>query len=83
MIDLSSREVGVEQIMLLNLKLREDLTQCFQNYLRVMTAADILHKENTDLRMQVEQAKRKDASQAHGLKTKVQVLETQLADRDQ
>ena len=67
MIDLSSRDVGIEQIMLLNLKLREDLTQCFQNYLRVMTAADILHKENTDLKLKVETAKRKDASQLHGL----------------
>lgn len=54
LIDLSNREVGVDQIMMLNLKLREDLTSCFQNYLRIMTAADILQKENTDLKIALE-----------------------------
>ena len=47
-----------------------------------MTAADILQKENTDLRMQVERAKRADKSQVHGLEARIQVLEGQLADRD-
>ena len=60
MIDLSSKEVGTEQIMLLNLKLREDLTRCFQNYLRIMTAADILQKENTDLNLKLRALQNKD-----------------------
>ena len=76
MIDLSNREVGVEHIMLLNLKLREDLTQSFQNYIRIMTAADILQKQNTDYKLELEKAKRAGNNQLHGLQTKVQILET-------
>ena len=76
MIDLSNREVGLEHIMLLNLKLREDLTQSFQNYIRIMTAADILQKQNTDLKVDLEKAKRAGTDHLHTLETKVQILET-------
>ena len=67
MIDLSNAEVGVDQIMLLNLKLREDLTSCFQNYLRIMTAADLLQKENIDLKLRLEKAERADKNELHRL----------------
>ena len=53
--------------MMLNLKLREDLTQCFQNYLRVMTAADILNKENIALKLKVERAKNDDNGKLYSL----------------
>ena len=82
MIDLTSKQVGTEQIMMLNLKLREDLTACFQNYIRIMTAADMLQRENTDLTLKVERATREDKSQIHALSNKVIVLEGHLAERD-
>lgn len=68
--------------MMLNLKLREDLTQCFSNYLRIMTAADLLQKENTDLKLRLEKAERADKSDLHRLESRVQVLEGQLDDRE-
>ena len=83
LIDLSNREVGVDQIMMLNLKLREDLTSCFQNYLRIMTAADLLQKENIDVKLQLEKAIRADKSDMHRLQAKIQILESQLKDREQ
>ena len=47
-----------------------------------MTAADILHRENTDVKLELEKLKRTDTSELHGLRTRVQVLETSLGDRD-
>ena len=46
-------QVGIEEIMELNLKLREDLTRSFENYIKVLAAADKLQKENTDLKLQL------------------------------
>ena len=45
--------VGVEEIMELNLRLREDLTRSFENYIKVLAAADKLQKENTDIKLKL------------------------------
>jgi len=39
--------------MELNLRLREDLTRAFENYIRVLTTADRLQRENVDLHFKV------------------------------
>ena len=45
--------VGIEEIMELNLRLREDLTRSFENYIKVLAAADKLQKENSDMKLKL------------------------------
>ncbi len=48
-----SNDTTKEQLMELNLKLREDLSKCFENYIRVLATADKLQKVNVDLEFRV------------------------------
>ena len=45
--------VGVQEIMELNIRLREDLTRSFDNYIKVVQTADNLKKENAELKLQL------------------------------
>ena len=54
--------------MELNLKLREDLTRSFENYIKVLAAADKLQKENTDMKLKLAQNKRIENADNHLIK---------------
>ena len=75
--------MGIEEIMQLNLKLREDLTRSFENYIKVLAAADKLQKENSDMKLKLAQGKRAEDADNHLLKVRIASLEKQVAERDE
>ena len=75
--------VGVEEIMELNLKLREDLTRSFEAYIKVLAAADKLQKENSDMKLKLAQGKRAEDADNHLLKVRIASLAKQATERDE
>ena len=61
--------------MSLNLRLREDLTKAFENYMRVLVTADQLQKDNIDLKMKVAHFERRMENSAREMQQKVTRLQ--------
>jgi hypothetical protein len=49
-IDLENGELGLTQLLELNLKLREDLSRAFDSYIRLISTADKIQRENAQLK---------------------------------
>ena len=56
--------------MELNLKLREDLTLSFENYIRVLNTADRIQRENVELKYKVEKLEREADVDLHALRSR-------------
>ena len=68
--------------MELNLKLREDLTLSFENYIRVLNVTDRIQRENVELKFKVEKLERESQVDLHAFKSRCEILEKQVTDRD-
>jgi uncharacterized protein YeeX (DUF496 family) len=51
LIDFRNEGVGVEEIMTLNIKLREDLTKSFENHVRLLSEVEKFRREGDELRI--------------------------------
>ena len=51
LIDFRNEGVGVEEIMKLNIKLREDLTKSFENHVRLLSEVEKFRREGDELRI--------------------------------
>jgi hypothetical protein len=43
--------LGLKQLLELNLKLREDLSRSFDSYIRLLSTADKIQRENAQLKL--------------------------------
>jgi hypothetical protein len=43
-------DLGLRQLLELNLKLREDLSRAFDSYIRLLSASDKIQRENAQLK---------------------------------
>jgi hypothetical protein len=50
-INIDNGDLGLKQLLELNLKLREDLSRSFDSYIRLLSTADKIQRENAQLKL--------------------------------